>query len=1443
MSSARARRERLLAPGMPVDGVVHVLAQVGAGLGGEAVRRMGGGVGHGAEGSGRGGGAPLRIAVSSRPHARRRPRDPAATARCAAAIRGCSRAPSRARAGRGRGRRRWCACSRRRARRSATATTRRARSSACASSAFGKDEPPASWLAERIAAARRAARVAIRCSRGTDARAPRERRGRRAARASSSTATPTSCVRARVDRRDGGAPRASVAALRRGAPARARWSRATTPPPRAARASRRARALLCGRAPPERPVAIRRARPRATRSTCCAARRPASISTSATRASLVQALAAGRRVLDLFAYTGGFAVAAARGGAAAVTLVDSSEAALALARATRRAQPPRAGAAPRASCTPTPSRSCARPRRALRPPGRRPAAAGAPQRRRDARLARLQGRPAPRAARAAPGRLAARLPLLAPRRRPSCCARSPSAPRSTRDAPLQVLRELGAPSDHPVSLDHPGGRLPERSAAPRMSARAGGRIVGAAARRARAATLPRGARRRARGAATSARCSGERRGARRSAPTPPTRQDARGAFAPLLAGDAPGPGVASTADALGWLVALGVTEGASVERAAAFLVARAGAPTAAGATRRRPATRRASRSRPRCSRLLARCPRRASRRCAVRPRTSPRAGRASASRAASYAAIAGYLARLRRASPPSSTSPTRRSSGAGASSSAASAPAPSTRSQRGARLRAAATPRRCRARGSARAEVARALLAAAGRGRRLRRRGAGRVRATCQAALALRRLRSRARAEAALACARPMLNLAALHEAIAAAIPERECLVFRDRRLTWAEVTDRTRRLADVLRRHGLGCRRERAGLAGHESGQDHVALYLYNGNEYLEGMLGAFKARAVPFNVNYRYVDEELLYLFRDAEARAVIYHARFAPVLARIRAQLPQVAALAAGRRRVRRAAAAGRARLRGGARRGGAGAAAGPLARRSLHPLHRRHDGHAEGRALAPGGHLPRRARAARRAAPRLEALVARARARPGPRALPAPPFMHGAAHWVAFSMWHVGGTIVVQSQPERLDAGRHLVDRRARARRGAHDRRRRLRAARCSTRCAEKPLRPLVAAPAHLGRRHPHRAHRKAELLRAAAGRAHPRHARLVGERPAGVPGVARRRRRHDRRLRARRRQRRARRRSRRRARAGERRARAGSRGAATCRSATTAIAEKTARTFPVVDGVRYAVPGDRADRRGRTARLRLLGRDARHHQHRRREDLRRGGGARAEAPPRRARRGGRRHAPRALRPAGDRAGRSSAPGARRDEDALRAAVREHLARLQGAARASCSWPQLVRAPSGKADYRWAAGVAQRGAQLSSAFRKARMRARVDAEVALAVARLRAHVDDAAAARRAHAHDDVVDEAEQARGLARLERAVAAIALRRTHLGHLPAEALGGAPRALQGLAGGHRERDRREVGIAGALLRGERRRGSPCRGPRSSDPRARARRPADRPGWW
>ena len=134
-------------------------------------------------------------------------------------------------------------------------------------------------------------------------------------------------------------------------------------------------------------------------------------------------------------------------------------------------------------------------------------------------------------------------------------------------------------------------------------------------------------------------------------------------------------------------------------------------------------------------------------------------------------------------------------------------------------------------------------------------------------------------------------SLAQVIDTVAATIPDREALVVGDKRLTHRELHERCTRLAHVLLSHGLTVERERADLAGHESGQAHLALYLYNGNEYLEGMLGAFKARVAPLNVNYRYVQEELAYLLKNSQARAVIYHAEFAPQIAAIREQLPRL------------------------------------------------------------------------------------------------------------------------------------------------------------------------------------------------------------------------------------------------------------------------------------------------------------------------------------------------------------------------------------------------------------------------------------------------------------------------------------------------------------------------------------------------------------------------
>jgi acyl-CoA synthetase (AMP-forming)/AMP-acid ligase II len=126
--------------------------------------------------------------------------------------------------------------------------------------------------------------------------------------------------------------------------------------------------------------------------------------------------------------------------------------------------------------------------------------------------------------------------------------------------------------------------------------------------------------------------------------------------------------------------------------------------------------------------------------------------------------------------------------------------------------------------------------------------------------------------------------LAPVFDTVARVHPDRPCLIWGDVRLTFAEMADRSRRLATYLRSRGLGSVTDRSGLMGHESGQDHLGIYLYNGNEYLEAMLGAFRARVAPFNVNYRYVEDELVYLLDNAGCRALVYHSAFAPTLAPI-------------------------------------------------------------------------------------------------------------------------------------------------------------------------------------------------------------------------------------------------------------------------------------------------------------------------------------------------------------------------------------------------------------------------------------------------------------------------------------------------------------------------------------------------------------------------------
>ena len=103
-------------------------------------------------------------------------------------------------------------------------------------------------------------------------------------------------------------------------------------------------------------------------------------------------------------------------------------------------------------------------------------------------------------------------------------------------------------------------------------------------------------------------------------------------------------------------------------------------------------------------------------------------------------------------------------------------------------------------------------------------------------------------------------NFADLFEAVADAVPERTALICGDRRLTFAELDERSSRLANHLIATGV--------TAG-----DHVGIYAYNCVEWVEAMFGAWKARAVPINVNYRYVEAELAYLFDNADLVALVH------------------------------------------------------------------------------------------------------------------------------------------------------------------------------------------------------------------------------------------------------------------------------------------------------------------------------------------------------------------------------------------------------------------------------------------------------------------------------------------------------------------------------------------------------------------------------------------
>ncbi|MBP6105039.1 MAG: AMP-binding protein [Steroidobacteraceae bacterium] len=121
-------------------------------------------------------------------------------------------------------------------------------------------------------------------------------------------------------------------------------------------------------------------------------------------------------------------------------------------------------------------------------------------------------------------------------------------------------------------------------------------------------------------------------------------------------------------------------------------------------------------------------------------------------------------------------------------------------------------------------------------------------------------------------------NLADLFEIVAGCVPDRTAFRCGEHSLTFRELDESANRFGSALRARGLGR-------------GDHVGIQLYNSVEYLEAFLGCCKVGAVPVNVNYRYVSEELAYLFRTLDFKALVYGVDFETEVA---ATVPRVPTL---------------------------------------------------------------------------------------------------------------------------------------------------------------------------------------------------------------------------------------------------------------------------------------------------------------------------------------------------------------------------------------------------------------------------------------------------------------------------------------------------------------------------------------------------------------------
>ena len=246
-------------------------------------------------------------------------------------------------------------------------------------------------------------------------------------------------------------------------------------------------------------------------------------------------------------------------------------------------------------------------------------------------------------------------------------------------------------------------------------------------------------------------------------------------------------------------------------------------------------------------------------------------------------------------------------------------------------------------------------------------------------------------------------NLADLFESVTDTVPDAPAIVAGDRRLTYAQLDERASRLAQHLAASGVGP-------------GDFVGLQLGNGTEYVEAMLACFKVRAVPVNVNYRYIGAELAHLYDDAGIVGLVAHRRFADSVREALGAMAERRVLlvvddGSGTEDLAGAQEYESALIAASAER--------PTVARSGDDLYCVYTGGTTGRPkgvlwrhediffAAMGGGDPMQLGTV---IERPEELPERV-LRPGLVALATPPLMHASAHWLAFSTLLGGGTLVL------------------------------------------------------------------------------------------------------------------------------------------------------------------------------------------------------------------------------------------------------------------------------------------------------------------------------------------------------------------------------------------------------------------------------------------------